>query len=269
MAWLSTHAPLGVERAAYYTTAPLRETLSDLVDLEHCRRAQDRASRSAPSTSATARCATSTAATRRVGTRPRAGFGRAAAGVPRGAHRRRPVLGRRHLLEHADRGGARRQAAPGLADLHGPHVEPRRPRARDALAGDGPAEGHPVREPRRATSRGRSRSTTCATSSASCEEAAGRRRATRRRRRSSRRGAAARRCTSRGCSRPSSTARTTPRTSTSRRPASARAGRPATPTRMRMLERAPWQRAGRPDRRRGHPRSGARQEARQDRRHGD
>ena len=34
-AWLSSHAKLGVEQAAYYTTAPLRKTLSDLVDLEH------------------------------------------------------------------------------------------------------------------------------------------------------------------------------------------------------------------------------------------
>ncbi|MEO8303017.1 MAG: patatin-like phospholipase family protein [Betaproteobacteria bacterium] len=36
IAWLSAHTPLGIEKAAYYTTAPLRETLSDLVDLEHC-----------------------------------------------------------------------------------------------------------------------------------------------------------------------------------------------------------------------------------------
>ena len=34
-AWLSSHLPLGIEAAAYYTTAPLRATLSDLIDLEH------------------------------------------------------------------------------------------------------------------------------------------------------------------------------------------------------------------------------------------
>ena len=34
-AWLGSHIPLGVESAAYYTTAPLRETLSGLIDLEH------------------------------------------------------------------------------------------------------------------------------------------------------------------------------------------------------------------------------------------
>ena len=38
LAWISSQAPLGIEGAAYYTTAPLRETLSGLVDLEHCER---------------------------------------------------------------------------------------------------------------------------------------------------------------------------------------------------------------------------------------
>ena len=33
LAWLSAHTQLGVERAGYYTTAPLRDTLADLVDL--------------------------------------------------------------------------------------------------------------------------------------------------------------------------------------------------------------------------------------------
>jgi NTE family protein len=33
-AWLGPHAALGVERAAYYSTAPLRDTLADLVDRE-------------------------------------------------------------------------------------------------------------------------------------------------------------------------------------------------------------------------------------------
>jgi len=34
-AWLGSHIPLGVDAAAYYTTAPLRKTLSGLIDLEH------------------------------------------------------------------------------------------------------------------------------------------------------------------------------------------------------------------------------------------
>jgi NTE family protein len=35
-AWFNSHAPFGIEGAAYYTTAPLRETLAELIDLEHC-----------------------------------------------------------------------------------------------------------------------------------------------------------------------------------------------------------------------------------------
>jgi len=35
-AWLGSQAPLGIENAAYYTTAPLRATLSDLIDLDRC-----------------------------------------------------------------------------------------------------------------------------------------------------------------------------------------------------------------------------------------
>ena len=34
MAWLSSHLPLGVEDAAYYSTAPLRDTLRELVELD-------------------------------------------------------------------------------------------------------------------------------------------------------------------------------------------------------------------------------------------
>ena len=34
LAWLGTHVPLGLESAAYYSTAPLRATLSSLVDLD-------------------------------------------------------------------------------------------------------------------------------------------------------------------------------------------------------------------------------------------
>ncbi len=35
-AWIGAQALLGIENAAYYTTAPLRETLSELIDLDHC-----------------------------------------------------------------------------------------------------------------------------------------------------------------------------------------------------------------------------------------
>ena len=42
LAWLSAHAQLGVERAAYYSTSPLRDTLADLVDLDAHRQAATR-----------------------------------------------------------------------------------------------------------------------------------------------------------------------------------------------------------------------------------
>ena len=94
------------------------------------------------------------------------GVGRAAAGLPRRAHRRRALLGRRHPLQHADRGGLRRQPAPELADLRRPYVEPGRAGARDDVGGAAPPEGHPVFEPRRrAISRASCRPTACATSS--------------------------------------------------------------------------------------------------------
>ncbi len=96
------------------------------------------------------------------------GLRRAAAGVSRGAHRRRAVLGRRHLFEHADRGRARRQAAPRLADLRRQRVAAGRPRA-DDRSGRSWAGTRTSSSPAapRATSRARSRSTACATSSAS------------------------------------------------------------------------------------------------------
>ena len=34
LAWLGAHVPLGIEAAAYYTMSPLRDTLSELVDLD-------------------------------------------------------------------------------------------------------------------------------------------------------------------------------------------------------------------------------------------
>ena len=146
-AWAGPHVPLGVERAAYYTTAPLRETLAPLVDFDVCNGHRIRLTVGAVNVrNGEMRYFDSRDETDRA--RPRDRFGRAAAGLPGCADRRRSVLGRRHLLEHSDRGRARRQAAQGLGDLRGQHVEPRGPRARDDLAGAGAAEGHPVREPR-------------------------------------------------------------------------------------------------------------------------
>ena len=131
IAWISSHSPLGIENAAYYTVAPLPARPSPTWSISTI--LSPHGSRDlAPSTSGRGN-ALLRQPRRSRSHRPRTRFGRAAAGVPRRAYRRRPVLGWRHLFEHADRGGARRQAAPGLGDFHGTHVESRRPRVPTSL----------------------------------------------------------------------------------------------------------------------------------------
>jgi NTE family protein len=41
-AWLALHAPVGIERAAFYHTEPLRETLASLIDFDYLNRKQTR-----------------------------------------------------------------------------------------------------------------------------------------------------------------------------------------------------------------------------------
>ena len=244
-------AEVGVEQASYYSTAPLRDTLSDLVDFEYLCECETRLTVGAVNAcSGHMRYFDNRNEHLSVGARD--GLGRVAAGVRRHSHRRRAVLGRRHLLQHADRGRARRQAAPRLADLCGQRVAPDSPGADVDLAGDGPAEGHPVRQPRRQPHRAPEADPPTAPCDPRAAQADRRRAATATRRsRSSPPGAAARRCTWRTCWRRASTARTTPRTSTSPAPASRRGAAPGMPTRMRMVERSPWKTTERrPDRRR-------------------
>ena len=130
MAWLElARAARRGKRRVLHRRRRCGRRCGDLIDLEHLRRAQDPA-HSRRGQRAQRRDALFRQPRRGGRHRPRARVRRAAAGVPRRAHRRRSVLGRRHLFEHADRGGARRQAAPGFGDLHRQHVEPRGPGAR-------------------------------------------------------------------------------------------------------------------------------------------
>ena len=147
-AFLGTHVPLGVDAAGFYSTAPLEKTLRDLVDFDahQQRRAAAHGRRRA--------CAHQhdeiLRQPRHAGWRQaRDGIRRAAAGVSGGADRRRALLGRRHPLQHADRGDLRRQSAQELADLRRAPVEPDGRRADLDLGGAQPAQGHPVFEPRR------------------------------------------------------------------------------------------------------------------------
>ena len=109
MAFMGPHVPLGPDAAGYYDTAQLRATLEragrlrpdqSQADPAHGRCRQRRHRRDAllrqPDHGA-----------RRP---PRDGLGRAAAGLPGRAHRRRALLGRRHPVEHAGRDGVRRQS---------------------------------------------------------------------------------------------------------------------------------------------------------------
>ena len=229
IAWLSSHTPLGVDSAAYYTVAPLKETLADLIDLEHLDARKVRLTVGAVNVR--------TGEMRYFDSRDEAvcidhvlASGALPPAFPAVLHRRRTVLGRRHLFEHADRGRARRQAAPGFGDLRRADVESGRPGPGVALAGDGTAEGHPVRESRQEPHRAAEADPSSAPHHPRDREArAGKGTRAPPWSRNCRRGAAIRRCTSRVWSRRRSMARITRRTSISRRPAFARAGRRATP----------------------------------------
>ena len=145
-AWLGVCAQLGVEAASFYDTSALRGTLARLVDFERINRSATRLTVGAVN----ARSGAMRYFDSRdlpLGARARDGFGRAAAGVSGDPHRRRAVLGRRRLLEHADRGGARRQPAQDFDGLLRAPLEPERQRAAVDLGRARPAEGNPVLEP--------------------------------------------------------------------------------------------------------------------------
>src|SRR6202011_2748606 len=63
--WFGPHAPVGLDHAAYYTTAPLRETLSEIIDFDCLNGCETRLT-VARSTSRAARCVISITVTRRL-----------------------------------------------------------------------------------------------------------------------------------------------------------------------------------------------------------
>ena len=142
--WLGPMVRLGVDRASYYRIAPLRDCIAD----------RSRAAERGPPAPDRQRgqCVLGHDALFRfpryaTGARAHHELRRAAARVPGDQDRRRAVLGRRRVFEHAGRGRARRQPRRSSI-IFGPDVEPGRPRL-EHLAGVGAAEGHPVREPHR------------------------------------------------------------------------------------------------------------------------
>ena len=155
------------EDAGYYSVAPLRATL------ERPGRSRSAQQRRSPAHGRRVQRPDQRDALFRQprhAARPRSchGLGRAAAGLPGGADRRRALLGRRHPFEHAGRGRVRRQSAPQFDGLRGPYLEPAGRGAGDDLGGDEPPEGRPIFEPRPfATSSASASSTGCAMSSPS------------------------------------------------------------------------------------------------------
>ena len=123
-AFLGAHVPLGADHAGYYSTEPLRQTLEELVDfsLVNARHPRLTVGAAHVRTSMMHYFNSKAMAIRR----PHHGFGRAAAGLPSRAHRRRALLGRRHPLQHADRAHLRRLPEAQLADLRRASVEPHR-----------------------------------------------------------------------------------------------------------------------------------------------
>ncbi len=114
MAFLSPHNKLGADAAGYYSVEPLRRTLERAHRLRSAQSwrhpANGRRVARAQRGDALFRLARHAACTR-----SRHGLRRASAGLPRGADRRRALLGRRHPFEHAGRSRVRRQPASRAA----------------------------------------------------------------------------------------------------------------------------------------------------------
>jgi len=106
LAFVGPDVALAPEAAGYYSTAPLEATLNDLVDFRRTRSCSPRLTVGAADVRTVQMHYFDSRDTETLRT-SRRGFGRTPACLPGGAHRRRLVLGRRHSLEHASRGGFR------------------------------------------------------------------------------------------------------------------------------------------------------------------
>ena len=106
-AFLGPHIRLGAESAGFYSTTPLRKTISELVDFSLINRSSSRCDRRRLA------CADRHHAVFRQSRssdhrRPHPGLWRAAAGVSGSAHKRRILLGWRYPVQFADRSDLRR-----------------------------------------------------------------------------------------------------------------------------------------------------------------
>ena len=106
LAWGGLDALVGVEKAAFYTIDDLRKTVSNLVDFTRLNAEHMRLTVGAVNVR-TGKMHYFDSRSLPITHRSRSGLRCIAAGIPGGADRRRSLLGRRTLLQHAHRGGVR------------------------------------------------------------------------------------------------------------------------------------------------------------------
>ncbi len=140
--------PLGADRAGYYSTEPLEQTLTELVDFDLVNRCTPRLTVGAAHVR-TSQMRYFDSRDSKLGVKHIMASGALPPAFPGHSHRRRAVLGRRHLVEHSDGGGVRRQSPQEFADLRRSYVESVGRRADHDGGGAEPAQGRPIFQPDR------------------------------------------------------------------------------------------------------------------------
>ena len=121
IAWGGLNALVGVEQAAFYTTDDLRKTVGDIVDFERLNAKQTRLTVGAVNVR-TGKMHYFDSRNLPITLDHVLASGALPPGFPGDPHRRRSVLGRRPLFQHADRGGVRRQSAARFRGVLGADI---------------------------------------------------------------------------------------------------------------------------------------------------
>ena len=137
------HMPVGIDKAAFYSTAPLERTLKELDDFEYLNNSSTRLTVGAVSVR-TGEMRYFDTRDRRLGPEHVMASGALPPGFPAVRVDGEPYWDRGLYSNTPNRVGVRRQTAAQLADLLGQYVAATRLRARDDLAGARPAKGYPI-----------------------------------------------------------------------------------------------------------------------------
>ncbi len=132
---------------SYYDTAALKGTLERLVDFDRINDAREMRLSVGAVNVRTGHFAYFDSAEDHHPSRARDGERRAAAGISAGRDRRRAVLGRRAVLQHAAAIHGRLYSAPQPPDLSGRRVPGARPPADQSRRGQRAREGHSLLQP--------------------------------------------------------------------------------------------------------------------------